>query len=101
VDSQPKVFPSQAVETVAMFHIDKLRPYQRLDRKYQKLLLKYRTELEKFKEHDVDSFAKTTKMVMELGKELTLVKTVIEAIQSEFDEDSKVNHTKFESENNA
>ena len=93
-DSQPKVFPSQ----VAMFHIDKLRPYQRLDRKYHALLLKYRTELEKFKEHDVNNFAKTTKMVMELGNELTLVKSVIEAIQSEFDEDSKVNHTKFEKE---
>jgi hypothetical protein len=94
VDLAPKVFPSQ----VAMFHIDKLRPYQRLDRKYQTLLLKYRTELEKFKEQDVNNFSKTTKMVMELGNELTLVKSVIEAIQSEFDEDSKVNHTKFEKE---
>ena len=90
-DAQPKVFPSQ----VAMFHIDKLRPYQRLDRKYHARLLKYQAELEALKEHDVNSFAKTTKMVMELGNELTLVKSVIAAIQSEFDEDSKVNHTKL------
>ena len=32
----PKVFPNQ----VAMFHIEKLRPYQRLDRKYHDMFLK-------------------------------------------------------------
>ena len=46
----------------------------------------------------MNNFAKTTKMVIELGSELTLVKSVIEAIQNEFDEDSKVNETKFEKE---
>ena len=79
---RPKAFPPSS--KVAVFPLLRFRPYHRLDLKYQKLFGQAVAEHTKAKEEARLNFTKTTRMVLELSTELSLIKQVIENIEGDF-----------------
>lgn len=84
---RPKTFPPSS--KVAVFPLLRFRPYHRLDLKYEKLFGQAVAEHTKAKEEARLNFTTTTKMVLELSTELSLIKQVIENIEADFSSNSK------------
>ena len=57
---------------------DKKKPYQRLDAKYMSLFDQYMQEFLAFKAQELQNFEKSAAMVLAVGAELGVVKTVVE-----------------------
>lgn len=59
---------------------EKMRPYKRLDHKFQTLFDKAILKQQAHRELELMNFAKTTRMVIQLSNEVQVVKDVIDAV---------------------
>ena len=57
---------------------DKKKPYVRIENKMKKVFDKFMAEYTVFKDLNFKNFEKTTKMVLAMGQEMSIVKNVFE-----------------------
>jgi len=69
-----------------VFARDGLRPYQRLDKKFQALFDAAYVDFKRFKQNEIRNFSRTTEVCLQLSQDIDVVKSVILNAERTFDE---------------
>ena len=69
-----------------VFARDGLRPYQRLDKKFQALFNSAYVDFKKLKQNEIRNFSKTTELCLQITQDIDVVKSVILNAERQFDE---------------
>ena len=69
-----------------VFARENLRPYKRIERRFDMLFEAAYKDFRRFKQYEVSNFSKTTEMCMQLSQDIEIVKHVVGTVESMFGE---------------
>ena len=69
-----------------VFARENLRPYKRVERRFENLFETAYKDFRRFKQYEVSNFSRTTEMCMQLSQDIEIVKHVLETVEGMFGE---------------